>query len=340
MNSVSQYRYSYLEGVSWKAGSPEELLSANSEYDVAILASSWDTRSVCLTACKHLKVETFLVLMFTQRDSGGLRDAHDAMLRDFADKLGTYVPLHGSSTQLFELWGLLRSHLTELRHKKGRALRIMVDISACPRYYTLGLLSLGFISKVASRFSLFYAEGKYPDPGSQLEIAFTGGKWRALPAPGLEGKFRPEKRRFFLVSAGFEGWKALRVLAKADPDRVSLLFPDPGVIERYAERTRRDNQSLIDQYIIPEEQILKAEAGDAIGAWKMLSERMPEQPDTENCYFLCCGTKPHAVALGLRAIATKHPAVLYAQPDEHKVVPVVPSGIYWRFDVSDVTAIA
>jgi hypothetical protein len=141
------------------------------------------------------------------------------------------------------------------------------------------------------------------------------------------------------VSVGFEGPKTLRAVTRADPDRVSLLFPSPGILPAYVEITRRSNEELVQEYRIPKVQIVEAPAADVIGAWKALDAASLDRPEAENSYYLCCGTKPHAVALALRAIALEYPAVLYNLPEEHKVHETEPAGTFWRFDIRDVTAV-
>ena len=86
-------------------------------------------------------------------------------------------------------------------------------------------------------------------------------------------------------------------------------------------------------------QIVRAPAGDAVKAWKQLDDAGLERPTEENTYYLCSGTKPHALALGLRAMVLEYPTVLYNIPDEHKVTKTIPRGRYWRYDITDVTSI-
>jgi hypothetical protein len=186
--------------------------------------------------------------------------------------------------------------------------------------------------------TLFYAEGGYPDPSKGEELVFTGGRWKSVEAPYFPGIWDPRKKTFYLVSVGFEGDKTLRTISRADPDRVSVLFPEPGIRPEYVEATSRANHELMRMYRIPENQVVRAHAADAIAAWQALSSAAIERPD-ENAYFVCCGTKPHSIALGLRAKVLKTPAVLYNLPDEHRVVDIKPSGKFWKYEITDLTAL-
>ena len=270
-----------------------------------------------------------------------MRDEHDRIMLEFCrNRSGRVALLRGGSTNLSEIWTQLREEIWRVYRELRRPIRVFIDSSTCPRYYALAVLATSIGGGLASRVSLFYAEGRYPDPDHEPEIAFTGERSQSVAVPGLEGTYDPDKDRFYLIAVGFEGWKTLRTVAQADPDRVSVLFPSPGTQPGYEDRTRNDNEPLFRGYRIPHTQIIKAPAGDAIAAWEALSEAALERPEAENTCFLCCGTKAHAVGLGLRAMVARYPAVLYNLPDEHKVVPIEASGRYWLFEVRDVTALS
>ncbi len=85
--------------------------------------------------------------------------------------------------------------------------------------------------------------------------------------------------------------------------------------------------------------MITAPAGDAIAAWKALDSRKFESLDTEDPYYLCCGTKPHALAFALRALSLGEPTVLYNIPERHSFVDVEPTGKCWRFNIKDVSAL-
>src|SRR6185437_15994620 len=82
-----------------------------------------------------------------------------------------------------------------------------------------------------------------------------------------------------------------------------------------------------------------APAADAIAAWKVLETTASERPNMESSYYLCCGTKPHSLALALRAICIQHPTVLYSAPEKHNFVDVYRAGVYWNFRIQDVSVL-
>jgi len=341
MTLKTEFRDGFLLGRSHIAGSVDELFAES--YDVAVLVPSWDRRSICIAEARHWRAAVSIILFFKTRDSQGLRDAHDKVIHDFAsENCGEVTVIEADSLKVDETWLQLIKKLVVLRDARKQPLRMFIDGSACPRYYLLGLVAATLGSGLVSQISVMYAEGRYPEKGTEEprseEIAFTEGQWRAIAIPALEGTYSPGKKRFFLVSIGFEGWKTMRVVSRSDPDRVSILRANPGTQDEYTERALVDNQALLRHYCIPEEQIVQAPAGDAIAAWKALSESSTDRSLEENSYYLCSGTKPHSLALGLRAMCLKSPAVLYNLPEGHKVVNISPTGKYWRFEITSLTA--
>jgi hypothetical protein len=153
----------------------------------------------------------------------------------------------------------------------------------------------------------------------------------------LRGAVNPAKRKAFIVSVGFEGVKTARVLSKEDPDRVSLIYPIPGVRPEYEALSLECNAATAEEYGVRENSILRVHAADAVGVWKALGTRALDCAEEET-YYLCCGTKPHALGMALRALCLKFPTVLYNVPETHTFVEVNPNGVFWRFDLRDVSA--
>jgi hypothetical protein len=263
-------------------------------------------------------------------------------LKKFAETVSlTPRIFHGSSRAIQSLWKTLREYLFAMYQAVGRRLRLFIDLSTCPRYLSLGVACNMLSSGLASHVTVFYAEGNYSEDSSEesRHELFTKGGWDAIPIPSLEGEWAPNKRRAYLVSVGFEGSKTLRLISREEPDDIYVLFPDPGVKLEYVQRAREQNKTLMSLLPDPSHDVIRAAAGDAIDAWKQLDVASREQPSEQNVYYVCCGTKSHSLALALRALVLRYPAVLYILPDQHKVAETHPLGVYWRFDIKDVTAL-
>jgi len=311
-------------------------------YDVIIAASSWDRRCIEISRATHLHGTTGILLLFDHKDTRGLREEHDRRLECFLREACThFVPLHGDSVKLEQMWPGLLTEVIKLVPAHQGGLRVLMDLSCLPRYYSLGLLARGITDGFVHDLTILYAEGKYDfDVQPDDAKSFTFGAWRNQPIPSLEGEYDPGKKTHYIVCVGFEGTKTLRVLTRSEPDRVSIVFPSPGVWPGYENLTREKNKVLFERYKVPEDQIINVAAGDAIAVWKAMEAKPLERPEQENCRYLLCGTKPHCLGLALRALCLRYPTVLYNVPDEHCEVDIYPTGRYWRYDIRDLSAIS
>jgi hypothetical protein len=311
------------------------------DFDLGVFVSSWDARCLEVTQIDGLRVTTSILMLFDEVDLHGRRSVADRRLSTFLEERSERVTeVRGSVANLegtfAELWRSCLSAAVNLE----RPLNVLLDITTAPRYYSLGVVSFLLRSGIASTVTAIYSEGSYPEQGAEfVEIEFTRGEWHAVTVPGLEGIYEPERRKFYLVSAGFEGSKTLRVVSRADPDRVCVLAPDPGTKEGYAERMYEDNRLLLSDYArATDNSLIRASAGDVVEALRNLQEAAVERPQQENTYYLCTGTKAHSLALGIRALLLEFPAVIYHLPDAHRSPLIAPTGRYWRYDVTNLTA--
>jgi hypothetical protein len=281
-----------------------------------------------------------MMLRFQGRDSFGHRERHEKdMIAFLSKRTQTMEYIDGDAVDLDGMWKKLWLKAQQIFPQGNSGIRVLVDLSTCPRYYTLGFIAALVQYGVAEQITVFYAEGNYSEDMSTHPIVypFTIGQWKAVAIPFLQGFPDPLKKKYFLVSVGFEGTKTGRVLAKEDPDRVSILFPDPGARAGYVKQTLERNLEIFKQFKIPEKQIFRVSSGDAIDVWKKLSLHNPERFAEESAYYLCCGTKAHALGLALRALCLQHPTVLYNLPEKHNFIDVYPSGTYWAFAIQDVS---
>lgn len=334
-----QFRQGFLAGTSTRGESVTQVV--HGEFDFSLFSSSWDERCLSVTAANMLKSRQCAVFIPSLRDDLGLMDRHDLLLLQYAAQIGECSELRGDSAHLEPIWQNLLAHVRNAHRELERPLRLFVDLSTCPRFLSMGLIAYTLYHGIADEISCYYAEGDYPEEQSEEDQheLFTAGGWDAVPVPSLEGEWDPGKQRAYVVSVGFEGSKTLRLVSREEPDTIAVLFPDPGVKQDYAERTRRLNTPLFERFRIQEQQVVRASAGDAIEAWEQLDHFQFECRDEQNLYYICCGTKAHTLAMTLRAIVLRYPAVLYVVPDRHRVAEVKPLGVYWRFDIADMSSV-
>ncbi len=332
------YSTGFLSGVSTKSTNIVD--TVENYYDIALYCSSWDKRSISICSNDHLSSKFSLVILFHKKDRYGFRDKHDEIITTYAKSTSErQIYFREDSVSVELLGGKLQEAILDIFKKKGKSLKIFIDICSLPRFY-LGLL-MGFVFKneLVSSVTLFYAEGDYKNSGFQPnDYEFTTGRWKLIKIPMLEGNNDPYKRKFTFISVGFEGTKTLQMVDGIDPDRIAILFPDPGFSKEYTNTTKKQNSDLIKEYNIPKDNIIKAPAGNAILAWKALNEASIEKPNDENTFYLCCGTKPHSLALVLNSISKDYPTVMYRLPDGHPFADIEPNGIFWGFKINDLTS--
>ncbi len=311
-------------------------------FDLLIVTSSWDKRCISITESDDISAKYGVVLLFSDRDDLGLRDKHDPILREFVSQnCSSYFEIEGDSEDLKTIWDNISHLLAKAFEELGKPLNVFVDLSTCPRYYSLGVLTFGITTGLVGQITYGYSEGKYPEESEEMDRheMFTKGGWNAVPIPSVEGEWETDKGLTYLVSVGFEGSKTHRLVSRAEPDNVCVLFPDPPVVSGYVERTLHNNRAFFEHFNVKEEDLILAQAGDAIAAWANVSSAIQERGLEENCFAICCGTKPHSLGLALSTIATPGIALLYIVPDRHLVVDVSASGVYWRYEIRDASAI-
>jgi hypothetical protein len=335
---MTHFRDRYLLGTSSRSRS----IAARSlgYFDLVLVAPSWDRRCVCI-AETALTADKVMMLRFNLKDPGGLQIEHEQKLERFAGRVASeFLDIKGDATALRNMWDRIWSAMTELRRGKRAPLRVLVDLSTCPRFYSLGMIVGVLRAGIAQTVTVLYAEGKYGKTPIPLTVdyPFTVGHWQAHPVPFLFGNAAPTRKKHFIVSVGFEGRRTARVLSKEDPDRVSVLFPRPGVRRGYVEQAWERNKETIEEYRIPKSNIINAPAGDAIAVWKNLANASLERPGLEEVSYLCCGTKPHSLGMALRAACLDFPTVLYNRPEAHSFVDVWPTGVYWQYEIRDLSS--
>lgn len=338
INSVSEFSDGVIKAKSRNGTNSSELW--NGFFDFAIIGTSWDKRCTSITKCTNLTFKTVVeVVPFDIEPIESLAENHQNV-SEFCRANSSYFHTMEAKTSnlpetLAEIKRCLWLAIGNVDRKQ--AARVFIDISTCPRYFTLAILSEAFRSGLVEEIFVAYSEGVYPDAAPSYEgledISFTDGAFHAVPIPGFFGEFEPSKRDFFLVSTGFDGWKTLNLLIRKEPERVAALVASPGVSPDYERRALAANAALFSRFGIQEDRMIKAAAGDAIEAWKNITTMNLEHFDEENVNYLCSGNKAHSLALALRAIAKQSPAVLYNRPTKHLPSNVECSGVFWSYSI-------
>lgn len=330
------YRSRYYQGIS-KCAKPD--LHPDEEYDIAILVSGWEHRSAAVTGLR-MRCHRCLVIRLEQDGLPFYRDEYDQAVRRYASGISRRVEnISGSFSEDNGLQSALHNVVISTCREVGRPARVLFDITNCPKYAFLEFLSFCFHRGLCKELCFCYAEGIYRHTHrSDREYVFTYGNWDSVIVPGFLGAPNPEKRRYFLVAVGFEGEQALRLVSRHEPDRVSLLVPEPGFTPAYTRKAREHANLLVEEYRIPPNQIISAAAGDAILAWQNLSTAGIYRDNTEETAFLCLGTKPHALAMGLAALDRPDSILLCNRPERYELMEATFNDRLWTYTITDLTS--
>ena len=338
---ITEFSENYLKGRSYSSNDVKTLIEGH--FDLIIMSSTWDRRCVCIIE-NDLSADYSIMLKFKLRDEYGLQDDHDEKIYNYLLKITKNKPIKEifeESINVDKFTILLSDKIYDVFLNNKGQMNVLLDLSTCPRYYALSILAILICHGLISKLTISYAEGIYShkDLGCSNKLSFSKGKWKTIPISSFSQISDPEKMKYLMVSIGYEGNKTIRAVNRVDPNRISILFPDPGVTKEHVKKVDVANEELLEFYKVPENQIVRVHAADAIGVWKSLSEANLEKPE-ENIFYLCCGTKPHAIGLALRAISLGHPKVLYNIPSGgHSFVDVEPYGVYWKYEIEDISAL-
>jgi hypothetical protein len=342
MGIVTSFNNNGIHAVSFCSNDISDFTFNN--YDVVIVASSWDPRCLNITNSNISGIHHGILFTFDDKDDAGFRNKHDDLLKSWMSKnIINSKTICGKSTDVESSFSLLFSMLTTISLSHEKPINILFDLSTCPRFISLSTLSKGFNLGIIKRIDYFYGECLYPEPhdgilGGVEEVVFTSGDWNTLSLEHCLGQFDPSSKVLITVSIGFEGNKILRVLNIEDPDSVNILMPDPGFSEGYVRRVLEANSELISEYQVDDSRILKANAGDAVASWRILDLSIQNTPENSaNHSYLCTGSKPHSLGMTLSAMANENVAVLYTLPKEHNFVEVRTVSKYWVYQVNNLT---
>lgn len=312
-----------------------------SRYDYVLTGSSWDQRCLALSSADITSSVT-QVLLPRNRGWSDLRSKHDEILSDYWRSHADHLDIIEEESEALEaVFSRIEGAISTLRKAADQPLSMLIDLSAMPRYFTLGAVAIGLNNAVAGRVDVVYAEGIYgPLRGqSQVEIPEHPGSWEAVAIPGLEGDWYPNHDRHFLVSVGFESTKVARLADRWDPDVISVLFPRPGTDPNYEQEAEKANSMWLKQFGVSSDRIIDCSPSDAVRTWATLSTAEGVDAESENVYCLLCGPKPHALGVSLYSLARERPAVMYVRPTVHEEKEIRPNGRYWIYRVRDRTLV-
>lgn len=328
--SGTDFAFGHIHGTSERFESPEDLGSEH--YDLVIVAASWDARCAVVTTLPITSDRCVLIVPPNDPPDEG-RARNERRLTAWVDETCESVTTLNYDGDLEDALGLLAVQVRE-QLQKPRC-KVLVDMSACARFLSLGILWLLQHDGVAGTIDVLYAEGDHTEAlqdGSYADSEEAG--WTLESIPGYEGDWYPTRSTSVLISAGFDASRVSQILELNDVSRIGVLFGIPGVLDSFEGEALSRNKAWIDA-IGPHETI-KQPAGDAIAVWQQLVD----WGTYDNVRALLGGPKAHSLGIALACITTGRFGLLYLRPRTRRPKSIDPLGPVWRYRLRDLSAVA
>lgn len=311
------------------------------ESDVMISVSSWERRC---TEILNARIDTTsaVVLRFAEQGNSGRRRLHDDMLTLALDRrTGRFQDLPFLSALDYENWKeVLAQFLIDEYRSHSRRLHISIDSSCCPKSILLFLIAFGIRTGLAYRVTVFYSEGNYTPPEGVVKsldrYSFTQGDWRSVLVPYLEGGVSPERKTRLIATTGFEAFQARTFIRSYEADAHQLIVASPGFLSEYDEKARREARSLIKGLDLDRKSVAYCHAGASIDVAKQVLGLLAGSRWYD--IGLCLGTKPHAIGVGMAALADPTLTVVCRTPVAYVESETPATGHSWIYEVMDRSA--
>lgn len=307
-------------------------------YDVVFTVLSWESR--CLAALPYLvgRGQKVMVLHFKSQaielEAVKLKNL-DTMKTALAEDFGGVLAIN-SSLDHRENFQRLHAFLSEETVRRKRPLAILADMTCLAKRYLLYVLGLCFQAEFAVILDYLYTEGVYSEnpSGSELDefkSVVSMGDWAMLQVPYFEGReFTADRDHDLFISVGLEMHAVMEYIERNEPRNIQLLGLTGGD-KRVQRELLEGSQSKIDAVLrLPNASLSNFSLSDVVG----VSRKLMEIKDRKTT-CLAIGSKPHALAMGLAALANKKIEVTCRVPASYNGNDIPAAGSVHRFEIRD-----
>ncbi|MDN5925530.1 MAG: hypothetical protein L0I29_00455 [Hyphomicrobiales bacterium] len=306
-------------------------------YDLVLTAVSWESR--CHACVKLLagRSTELLVIHFASSDTEMERrkQGHRATIQAGLTN-AKFLDMQGSA-QFTENAKALEAEITRVTRAKGRALRVLMDMTCIPKRYLLFLLGLGFRCEMFSSIDLVYSEAeKYEiettpeDLSGRPTALISEGEWTSSQIPYLEAEDYVPMRRDLYISVGAELTQASPIVDRFEPNKLVLFHIKEGQRRLPSSVINREKPALEQLSAIPGVRQEYFHLHEIAGvAATVLNSRT----DSTTCFAI--GPKTHAVAFCLAALADDQIQVVCRTPTIYVVNEVKASGTAYFYRIQD-----
>lgn len=209
---------------------------------------------------------------------------------------------------------------------------MLLDITCFPKSYILYLLGMGFKKEYLAKLDCLYSEGSYKDveaSGAFKVISDHGpiseGKWDSMSIPFFEAEVPIPKSRDVLVTVGGEVGLTVPFIEKYEPSRLRIV----GIERSFGE------QGQLNEFLKePNVSQLKFDVCDAVSV-AMFAAEFSQESSEDVVTALAVGSKPHALGLGIAALASRNMEVVCRVPKRYTMMDVPASGRVSMYELED-----
>lgn len=328
--TVSEYESAGIRASSLKS----QRSKIKDDYSLGIFFGTYESRGLLSTRLLASKCcRQSIVVFFKESKDHILRKKNDRLLLERVRECSEREPIVIQDMSVSRVEEILSSIIKKVpRAAFSSGSRWFIDMAGSPKPYFLGICAYVRRMIGAPALTFFHASGDY-ERGNALDDAysFTDGFDRYMWVPFLWG--RPDRTRswtyFFLL--GFEGNRSLDIWERFEPKHAEAVIGNPGYKPEYVKIAKRKNAHFLRR---AKPKILFADAADAVQAWRKLDARISKVCQKSNVCLVPLGTKPHALASALVALANCSSSVMYLMPRSFAVRDIHPGKFVWLYKVS------
>lgn len=293
------------------------------EADLYIGAAGWDMRSTVITGEDRAVFLESLLITYTDAVSAEAEALNEQALVDYLSVKSIRPPdvITLNSSEVEAGWRVIQHMLYAAYSRIGHPLRVVVDLTSIPRFWTMSAMAFLSRTGVGSTITFIYADAVGYDVvrDGDHNHSFTSGEWEPIPVPGLGQIVRSSAQSHLVVSGGFEGAKIRRLVHALEPDRVSLVLASGN--QEHEDQSRRANDQLVEQFKLGPLDVLLvpyADLGESLTLIQQLVEKdLGSQEPNPHLSFLLSGPKIVSLAMSIISLDWEVSQVYYPSPERH-----------------------
>jgi hypothetical protein len=312
-------------------------------YDLVIASLSWESRGTfCLSHISD-RTETLTLLKFASR-SPEMADAKARQLALYQKKFKFIeVKELAASTDASNNFPIIKNWIQDKYMKCGRPLKILLDITCIPKTYILYLIGLSFGEELVAKIDCLYAPGIYDllaTPHANVasvsgpRALLSEGEWHSRQIPYLEAEDYIATDNDLIVALGGELGLSLPFIERYEPRRLSLLFISESAPADTNPMLPSERSAYLELLAEPNAQRTDIALADAIGVARH-AFAFVSNSTARGTTAIAIGAKPHALGLGVAALAQPTMEVVCRTPAAYKAVDVDASGKVFLYEIED-----